>query len=105
MQHIRHAVIQRKLDDMDETIDTLAREKAAASDDDLAGDLEEARQIQQRAREEYSRGEFHNALLSIYRADFCLCLGREALTKWKDLLADIGKALGVDQAGGISTSV
>lgn len=91
---IRHALLQRKLDFLDELIDSLEREKADAGDDDLPQDIEEAKQIQQEARETYSRGEFQTAWLQAVRAEYCiLFLGRTELESWNRLLASIGEAL------------
>jgi hypothetical protein len=90
---IRHAPLQKKLDFLDELIDTLEREKAEAGDDDLPQDIEEAKQIQQSARESYSRGEFQTAWLQTVRAEYCIFLGRTELESWKRLLVSIGEAL------------
>lgn len=67
-ESVRHAVIQRKLDYRDETINTLEREQAAAGDDDVHGDVEEAKEVLQMAREAYSRGELQLAWLLAERA-------------------------------------
>ncbi len=88
-----HAGLQKKLDLLDELIDTLEREKAAAGDDDLPSDIEEAKQVQQMAREDYSRGVLQKALLESQRAEYCVFFGRSELDSWKRLVTEIGKAL------------
>ncbi len=75
MNSILHAALQKKLDLLDELIDTLERDKEALGDDDLPGDIEEAKQVQQMAREDYSRGELQKALLEAQRAEYLRLFG------------------------------
>jgi hypothetical protein len=93
MSQIRHAALQRKLDFLDELIDTLHREKQAARDDDLMGDIEEAREVQQMSREAYSRNELQKAWILAERAEWCVFFGREALGKWEELMTELGELL------------
>lgn len=87
---IRRVVLQKKLDFLDEVIDTLEREKAATGDDDLPGDINEAKEVQQMAREAYSRGELNNAWLLAERAEYCISvLGRVELDSWNKMMAEI----------------
>jgi hypothetical protein len=67
MSQIRPAALQRKLDFLDET---------AAGDDDLMGDIEEAGEVQQMARETYSRSELQKAWIPAERAEYCVFFGR-----------------------------
>ena len=90
---IRHVPLQMKLDRLDELIDTLEREKVKAGDDDLTQDMEEARQMQQAARESYSRGEFGKAWRQTIQAEHSLFLGRKALDNRNRLIAAIDEAL------------
>jgi hypothetical protein len=93
MSHIRHAVLQKKLDHLDEFIDTLERDKQTAGDGDLPRDIEEAKEVLQMARQDYSRGEFQRAWLEAERAEFCVFMGRSELSQWKELMAAIGDTL------------
>lgn len=86
MNNIRHARLQKKLNLLDELIDTLERDDKEAGYDDLPGAIEEARQVQQMAREDYSRGELQKALLEAQRAEYCVFFGRSELDSWKHLI-------------------
>ena len=97
MNHILHTGLQKRLDLLDEEIDTLEREKRVAGDDDLPRDLEEAKEVQQMAREDYSRGQFLDALLKIHRAEYCLFFGRQELADHKALFEELRKALVIGQ--------
>ena len=89
MNHILHAGIQKELDLLDELIDTLQREKEAAGDNDQPRDVEEAREVQQMAREDYSRGDFQKAFLEVFRAKYCLFFGGQELAGHKALMEEI----------------
>lgn len=91
---ILHPGLQKRLDLLDELIDTLEREKGEAKDDDLPHDVEEAKEVQQMARDDYSRGDLQKAFLEVCRAEYCLFFGRQELTNHKALMDEIGKALG-----------
>ena len=93
MNRVLHEGLQKRLDLLDEEIDTLAREKEIAGDDDQPRDLEEAREVQQMAREDYSNGEFLNALLRIHRVEYCLYWGRDELARNKALLDELSKTI------------
>ena len=93
MNRILDVGIQKRLDLLDELIDTLEREKEAAGDDDLPRDVEEAKEVQQMAREDYSRGDVVEALLEVYRAECCLFFGWQELKSHKALMDEIGKVL------------
>ena len=93
MNHILHAGLQKELDLLDELIDTLQREKEAAGDRDQPRDVEEAREVLQMAREDYSREDFNTAFLRVFRAKYCLFFGAEELAGHNKLMEEIGKAL------------
>jgi len=91
MNHILHAGLQRELDLLDGLIDTLHRDKEAAGDRDQPRDVEEAREVLQMAREDYSRGDSAKAFLEVCRAKYCLFFGAEELASHKALTEEIGK--------------
>lgn len=93
MNHILHPALQKRLDLLDEVIDTLERDKNAAGDSDLPRDLEEAKQVQQMAREDYSRGNFEKAYSEIVRSEFCLFFGRKDLARHRAFWNELGEAL------------
>jgi len=70
--------IQRRLDFLDETIDTLEREKTESGDHDRSM-VEEARRIQQVAREHFSLSDLEKANYGITWAESCIGVGRREL--------------------------
>lgn len=93
MNKVLHSLLQRKLDFLDESIDTLAREKTASGDDDFIGDIDEAQQLQQMARQSYSQGEMDKAFAEAARAERAVFVGREALDRWNKLTIELDEIL------------
>lgn len=85
--------IQRRLDFLDEFIDTLGREKQAEGDEDLSV-IEEAKGVQQTAREHYSRGDLKKAWTGIYWAESCILVGQSDLASYRKVSAEIEELLG-----------
>jgi hypothetical protein len=95
---IRHFALQRKLDYLDEIIDSFELDKHAeyerhAAKDDDTRDVEEAKQLQQMAREDYNRGEFLKAWFEAARAEECIVFGRGSLDNLQWLERAISEAL------------
>lgn len=92
---ILHAGFQKKLDGLDELIDTLKREKEKERDADLR-EVEEAKEVLQMAREDYSRGDRASLQTSWLRAERAECMvyfGRQGLERWMELFASVTEAL------------
>ena len=86
--------IQHRLDFLDEYIDSLEHDKIAAGDNDLSV-IEEAKEIHQKAREHYSKGDFKQAWTGIVWAEACILeVGAAELESTKKLFRKIDEALG-----------
>ena len=92
---ILHAGLQRKLDGLDELIDTLEREKRKERDTDLR-EIEEAKEVLQMAREDYSRGDrasLQTSWLRAERAEYLVYFGQQGLERWTELFAAVAEAM------------
>ncbi len=92
MTEILNREIQRRLDFLDEYIDTLERAKQADGDEDVSI-IDEAKSIHQKARECYSQGELQKAWSGIYWAEGCIICGKSELAAWKELSSKIDELL------------
>jgi len=93
MSAILDAEIQRRLDFLDGYIDSLEQAKAEAGDKDLSI-IEEAKQIQQKARENYSQRNFKLAWAGIFWAESCILeVGAAELESSKALFRKIDDTL------------
>lgn len=88
--------IQRRLDFLDEYIDTLERDKKAAGDNDLSV-IQEAKEIHQKARERYGNKDYRGAWTGIVWAEACLQVGAAELESIKKLFREIDDALGTQK--------
>lgn len=90
-----HPEIQRRLDFLDEYIDSLEREKREAGDTDISV-VEEAKGIHRMAREHYSRAEYREAWSGITWAEACILgVGRYELESYKSLSRKVDQILGL----------
>jgi len=92
MNQIFNQELQRRLDFLDEYIDTLEREKQAAGDNDLSV-IEEAKSIHQKARQHYSQGELRKAWQGVFWSEGCILCGHTELADWNNLSSSIDKLL------------